>query len=59
MATTQKISDDHWVVHLQARDKSEVKVEVNMTREKAEQLAKHKGDLGSSILFILSGAAAG
>ena len=38
MAFTQQISSTHWIVHLGSPSRSEVKVEVYMSREAAKQL---------------------
>lgn len=59
MASSNEISRDHWQVHLSARDKSEVKVEVHMSREMAEKISALETDLGSAVLRVLLGSASG
>ena len=68
MASTKKVSDDHWIVHLNAVPKSEVVVEVHMSRAKAEALITEewdylhrmgasghiKKDVGSAVFSLLS-----
>ena len=38
MAFTQQISSIHWIVHMESPSKSEIKVEVHMSREAAQRL---------------------
>ena len=55
MASLEKASDDHWIVHLASKSKSEVVVEVHMSRAKAQELAEREADdLGGAVLSILS-----
>ena len=69
MATVWHDGRDRWVVHLASQAKSEVTIEVRMSREKAERLAAREAaelqalnpgrddlpdvDVGSAILHIL------
>ena len=68
MASTKKVADDHWIVSLAAESKSEVVVEIHMSRAKAEELIAEewdrlyrlgsrghtKEDVGDAVLSILS-----
>ena len=70
MATVQHDGGDHWVVHLAGEDKSEVTIEVHMSRETADKLAAREtarlqalnpgrddlppDDVGTAVLHALS-----
>lgn len=70
MATVRRDGQDRWVVHLAAQAKSEVTIEVGMSRETAEKLAAREAarlqalnpgrddlppeDVGTAVLHLLS-----
>lgn len=69
MATVRHDGRDRWVVHLAAQRKSEVTIEVHMSRETAEKIAARETarlqalnpgcdlapeDVGTAVLHVLS-----
>ena len=55
MASTKKVSDDHWIAHLASEEQSEVVVEVHMSRAKAQELAEEDpaGGLAGAVMMRL------
>lgn len=69
MASVRSVGQDRWIVHLTAKSKSEVTIEVHMSRETAEKLAAREAarlqalnpgrddvpdDVGTAVLHVLS-----
>ena len=51
----RRVSEDYWVVHVQGASYSEVKIEVNLSRENAKLIAGNKG-VGKAVLALFDGA---
>ena len=51
----RRVSEDYWVLHVQGVSYSEVKIEVNMSRENARLIAGDKG-VGKAVLALFDGA---
>ena len=51
----RRVSHDHWVVHVQGIAYSEVKIEVNLSRENARLIAGNKG-VGKAVLALFDSA---
>ena len=51
----RRVSEDHWVVHVQGVSFSEVKIEVNLSRENARLIAGNKG-VGKAVLALFDSA---
>lgn len=55
----RRVSNDHWVVHVQGTSYSEVKVEVNLSRENARLLTRGDGaGVGKAVLALFDQALA-
>ena len=55
----RRVSNDHWVVHVQGVCYSEVKVEVNLSRENARLLTRKDGvGVGKAVLALVDRALA-
>ena len=51
----RRVSHDHWVVHVQGVSYSEVKIEVNLSRENARLIAGNE-DVGKAVLALFDSA---
>ena len=53
----RRVSNDHWIVHVQGSEYSTVKIEVNLSRENARLIAGNKAT-GAAVLALFDRAIA-